>query len=185
MRLGGFFATALGLLLAACASPYPQYVAVQPHQTRTACARVVGETKACRPSRLAAVSASVHNTRAIGTASSGLGGQPIIPMTEVPPINVEQVCQGIASQGDITFQGHGMEWEKKDCVDSEQKVRDQLAKIWGSFDTADRNHCVNETRMGGESSYTELLTCLEMAADVRKMHEEAKTARHPETVGQR
>jgi hypothetical protein len=50
--------------------------------------------------------------------------------------------------------------------------------------------------MGGESSYTELLTCLEMARDVRKIHEEAKTqeakdhedadvVRHPRPIGQR
>ena len=28
---------------------------------------------------------------------------------------------------------------------------------------------MNESKMGGESSYTELLTCLEMARDVRAM----------------
>ena len=32
-----------------------------------------------------------------------------------------------------------------------------------------RSHCTNESRMGGELSYTELLTCLEMARDVRAM----------------
>ena len=32
-----------------------------------------------------------------------------------------------------------------------------------------RSHCTNESRMGGDSSYTELLTCLEMARDVRAM----------------
>ena len=32
-----------------------------------------------------------------------------------------------------------------------------------------RSTCINESVMGGEASYTELLTCLEMARDVRAM----------------
>jgi hypothetical protein len=48
-------------------------------------------------------------------------------------------------------------------------VRDQLVKQWAKFDRADKTSCVNESEMGGESSYTELLTCLEMARDVRAM----------------
>jgi hypothetical protein len=111
-------------------------------------------------------------------------------LNSVPVINVEQVCQGIANQ-DVTFQDHGQGWVKKDCLDSEQGVRDKLTKVWESFPAADRKHCVTETRMGGESSYTELLTCLEMARDVRKIHEEAKiheepdAVRHPAIAGQR
>ena len=34
-------------------------------------------------------------------------------------------------------------------------------------------HCVNETTMGGLSSYTELITCLEMARDVRALRSAA------------
>ena len=38
--------------------------------------------------------------------------------------------------------------------------------------TNDRTHCVNELVMGGDLSYTELITCLEMARDVRAMREQ-------------
>jgi hypothetical protein len=38
--------------------------------------------------------------------------------------------------------------------------------------------------MGGESSYTELITCLEMARDVRKLHEEAKATHSAEMIRQ-
>jgi hypothetical protein len=62
--------------------------------------------------------------------------------------------------------------EKKNCLQSEQGVRDELVKQWSSFLPADKTSCVNEARMGGESSYTELLTCLEMARDVRAMREQ-------------
>jgi len=57
-------------------------------------------------------------------------------------------------------------------MNSENVIREQLVKQWSSFSADDRTHCVNESVMGGESSYTELLTCLEMARDVRALHQQ-------------
>ena len=100
-----------------------------------------------------------------------LGAQVMLPVADgVPDLNVEQVCDGIARQGGVTFRDPSVAKEKKNCVDSEQVVRAELAKQWSTFAPADKTSCVNESRMGGESSYTELLTCLEMARDVRNMH---------------
>ena len=94
---------------------------------------------------------------------------PIASIDGVPQLNVEPVCKGIAEQGGVTFRDAAVEQEKKNCVDSEKLVREQLVKQWSSFSADDRTHCINESVMGGESSYTELLTCLEMARDVRAM----------------
>ena len=90
----------------------------------------------------------------------------------VPQLNVEQVCKGIAEQGGVTFRDPQVEQEKKNCIDSEKVIREQLVKQWSSFSADDRTHCVNESVMGGDSSYTELLTCLEMARDVRTMRQQ-------------
>jgi hypothetical protein len=99
-----------------------------------------------------------------------LGAQLLIPVVDsVPTLNVEQVCTGIAQQGGVTFHDSAVAQEKKDCLDSEQAIRDELVKQWPSFNSSDKVHCTNESRMGGDSSYTELLTCLEMARDVRTM----------------
>jgi hypothetical protein len=57
-------------------------------------------------------------------------------------------------------------------LQSEQTVREHLKKGWSAFTTADKTHCVALAKTGGESSYTELLTCMEMARDVRKLHED-------------
>src|SRR6516225_9650344 len=95
----------------------------------------------------------------------------------VPQLNVEPVCKGIAEQGGVTFRDPAVPQEKKNCIESEQAVREQLVKQWSSFTADDRTHCINETTMGGESSYTELLTCLEMARDVRAMRAEASSSR--------
>jgi hypothetical protein len=106
-----------------------------------------------------------------------LGAQLLLPVAasaaeDVPQLNVEQVCEGIAQQGGVTFHDPAIASEKKNCLQSEQGVRDELVKQWSSFLPADKTSCVNEARMGGESSYTELLTCLEMARDVRAMREQ-------------
>ena len=91
----------------------------------------------------------------------------------MPELNVEPVCKGIAEQGGVTFRDPSVAQEKKNCIESEQAVRAQVLKEWSSFVPADRTHCVNETTMGGLSSYTELITCLEMARDVRALRSSA------------
>ena len=60
-----------------------------------------------------------------------LGAQLLIPIVDrVPTLNVEQVCTGIAQQGGVTFHDSAIAQEKKDCLDSEQGIRDELVKQW-------------------------------------------------------
>jgi hypothetical protein len=106
-----------------------------------------------------------------------LGAQLMMPVADsVPVLNVQQVCEGIAQQGGVTFHDSAVGQEKKDCLESEQAIREEIVKQWSSFAAADKVACTNESRMGGESSYTELLTCLEMARDVRAMRTEPRDA---------
>jgi hypothetical protein len=109
-----------------------------------------------------------------------LGAHLVMPVADsVPTLNVDQVCQGIAQQGGVSFHDNDIAEEKQNCVDSEQAVRDQLAKEWSNFSPTDKVACTNEARMGGDSSYTELLTCLEMARDVRNLQNDADTSSAP------
>jgi hypothetical protein len=109
-----------------------------------------------------------------------LGVTLLVPIVDkVPSLNVEQVCDGIAEQGGVSFRDPNIAVEKKNCLDSEHATRDELAKQWSSFSTADKTACTNEATMGGDSSYTELLTCLEMARDVRALHSESQKAAAP------
>jgi hypothetical protein len=99
-----------------------------------------------------------------------LGAHLMMPVADsVPTLNVEQVCKGIAQQGGVSFHDTDINEEKQNCLDSEQAIRGELEKEWPSFAPADKVACTNESRMGGDSSYTELLTCLEMARDVRDL----------------
>jgi hypothetical protein len=93
----------------------------------------------------------------------------------VPVLNIEPVCQGIAQQGGSSFHDSEVTKEKQDCLQSEKEVREQLVKQWSSFPASDKSACIREATMGGDSSYTELLTCLEMARDVRNLPNESNS----------
>jgi opacity protein-like surface antigen len=88
---------------------------------------------------------------------------------EVPVLNVSQVCRGIAQQGMDPSETGGPDLAMSQCVASEQEVRGQLVKAWSTFAADDKHHCTLEATTGGEASYTDLITCLEMARDVRRM----------------
>jgi len=94
---------------------------------------------------------------------------------DIPTLDVNPVCRGIASQSSLEVGLHQTGFEQ--CVQSEQTVREQVKKEWSTFSTSDKSHCVALAKTGGESSYTELLTCMEMARDVRKLRSEADKSR--------
>jgi hypothetical protein len=102
-----------------------------------------------------------------------LGAQLMVSVADgVPYLNVNEVCDGIAKQGGVTFHDPAIAKEKQVCLESEEAMRQEIAKQWSTFAASDKIACTNESRMGGESSYTELLTCLEMARDVKRLREE-------------
>src|SRR6476469_6993709 len=68
------------------------------------------------------------------------------------------------------------------CIDSERVVHEQLKREWSNFSAADKRHCVTLATTGGESSNTELLTCLEMARDVRVLRSATAAASERETT---
>jgi hypothetical protein len=87
----------------------------------------------------------------------------------VPRLNVEKICSAIAAQSGETR-------TKESCLRSENETRTSLAQQWNSFPASDRSSCYSMTQMGGVGgTYAELLTCLEMARDVRKLPKESTT----------
>jgi hypothetical protein len=92
---------------------------------------------------------------------------------DIPTLDVNPVCHGIAMQGELE---EGLQQTSfQQCVQSEQATRDQLKKEWSTFSASDKSHCVALAKTGGEASYTELITCVEMARDVRKLHSDANS----------
>ena len=95
----------------------------------------------------------------------------------IPKLDVRPVCRGIASQSADPGVGQRSQTETfQQCIESEQAVLEQLKQGWSAFSAEDKRHCVTLATTGGESSNTELLTCLEMARDVRALRSAASSA---------
>jgi len=92
----------------------------------------------------------------------------IVPVADgVPRLDVTLSCRGAAAAARAA---ETKDWMQT-CLNSEQRTYDQLVKQWSDFVPADRIYCANKQRTF-EPTYTELLTCLEMARDVKKIRRE-------------
>jgi hypothetical protein len=88
---------------------------------------------------------------------------------DVPDLNVDPVCRGISQQASDPSEKGGPDLAFARCVKSEQATRQKLVKEWSTFVPADKANCIGSER-GGMASYTDLITCLEMARDARKLN---------------
>jgi hypothetical protein len=88
----------------------------------------------------------------------------------VPRLNIDPTCNAAAASGIAHDQSTRV------CKQDELTARDQLDKQWTQFPSADKLRCVQVATMGGQPSYVELLTCLEMAREVRNLHSSDKSA---------
>jgi hypothetical protein len=94
---------------------------------------------------------------------------PMALADEVPTLDVAPLCHGIADQGADPFEAGDPMVSFKQCMESERNDRATVAKEWSGFSADSRQMCTDEATAGGESSYTDLLSCLEMARDVNKL----------------
>ena len=74
---------------------------------------------------------------------------------ELPEFNIGRNCN--AEVADASIVG------PKACASDEADAKNRLAKRWSSYSESQKKACVGESSTGGERSYVELLTCLEMA----------------------
>ncbi len=49
------------------------------------------------------------------------------------------------------------------CTKDETDANNELTKRWSEFGASQKKSCIGEADIGGDKSYVELLTCLEMA----------------------
>jgi hypothetical protein len=85
---------------------------------------------------------------------------------ELPKFDVAPMCRTEASTG---LAGASAQV----CMADEQKAREQLTKEWEQFATDSRTNCTREaTGIPGVRSYVELLTCLQIAKDAKKLPNE-------------
>jgi hypothetical protein len=94
-----------------------------------------------------------------------VGGQLLIAVVDqVPDLNFQPICR------DATVAGLGFKDDSKVCIEDEKAARAALAKRWAEFASVDRARCIRMSTMNQTASYVEVLTCLEMELEVRRLH---------------
>jgi hypothetical protein len=63
---------------------------------------------------------------------------------------------------------------KRVCLEDESTAEATLTKDWEKFNAVDRVQCVGNVNTGGPTSYVELLSCLEVMRDAKKILEAEK-----------
>src|SRR3979411_1031970 len=100
-----------------------------------------------------------------------VGGQLLIAVVDkVPELNFEPICREAAGENRLGKAVLGT------CRKGETDARDALARQWSEFGSADRARCVRLSSSNRTASYVEVLTCLEMGRDAKKMHPSTDTA---------
>jgi hypothetical protein len=78
---------------------------------------------------------------------------------EVPTLDVVPLCRAQAKASQDLADA---------CLADEKKARDELVRRWAQFASADKARCTGMAKsIAGAQSYVELLTCLQIALDVK------------------
>ena len=104
------------------------------------------------------------------TMAAGLA---LAAVDAVPNFNVDPSCRAAA------VQAASPDYVSV-CRNTEQKARDEVQRQWPQVNAADKAQCVPAAMVGGNPTYTELLTCLEMARDLRQVRSKGQST----TTGQ-
>jgi hypothetical protein len=91
-----------------------------------------------------------------------LGAQLILVADRPPQLDIDSTCRA-ASRAGLNGRTH------ETCMNEENEAHRALGNKWKDFTAAQQTRCTGLVRMGGPPSYVELLTCLEMAEQARKI----------------
>ncbi len=104
---------------------------------------------------------------------------------EIPTLPVEQLCRATSTQNVNPLAAEGdAKAAFAQCIQAERSLREQVTKEWANFSQADKQHCVSLVQMGGSASYAELITCLEMAREVRDLRSTSSAPPQSSTLSQ-
>jgi hypothetical protein len=98
--------------------------------------------------------------------SLALFGTEIAPISgHVPEMKVDALCKA-RSAGD-KLMGLPEAQSIADCVRDETAAKEKLSAVWGTTSRSIRNRCQRDAVALGIRSYLDLLTCIQMADDVK------------------
>ena len=106
-------------------------------------------------------------------AALALGSSLVMVAAEVPTLKVETSCKAAGAAGMNTGR------TTESCMNDEKAAREDLVTTWSTVSADDRTHCLSLVSTGGGPSYVELLSCLEMSRDAKKIAQGRKLENDP------
>jgi hypothetical protein len=82
-----------------------------------------------------------------------------------PEIDIKAVCK--ARLADVKSLEGTPDQSDEDCARDEEAAKEQLGIIWASTSVSIRNQCQSDARSLGTVSYLDLLSCLQIAGDLK------------------
>ena len=82
-----------------------------------------------------------------------------------PELSVKAICE--ARSADARMLRSRPDQSIADCVRDEEAAKQQLGTLWASTSVPIRNRCQSDARSLGTTSYLDLLTCMQMADDLK------------------
>ena len=77
---------------------------------------------------------------------------------QVPAFDIARSCK----LDTAATTGPSVDQALKNCVDDENRARQELVSQWSKFSASSRAQCIPLESIGGTPSYVSLLTCLQM-----------------------
>jgi hypothetical protein len=90
-------------------------------------------------------------------------GSQLVLAADVPNFDTQPSCRAAAAVAVMVGR------TAEDCMDDERSARDQLENSWTGYSASDAAHCLSLVGSGGGPSYVELLSCVEMSRDARRI----------------
>ena len=78
---------------------------------------------------------------------------------QVPTLNIGRSCSADAGEA------ANVQLTTGECQRDEADAKKQLDQRWSRLSADAKRQCVKESTIGGDQSYVELLTCLQMSSD--------------------
>jgi hypothetical protein len=83
----------------------------------------------------------------------------------VPDLNVRAICKTRDADAKLFRSTTGQSIDE--CVHDEEAAKQQLNSLWISTAAPIRNRCESEARSLGTTSYLDLVTCIQMADELK------------------
>lgn len=96
----------------------------------------------------------------IGISALLLVAQAAFAADAPPRFDIVSICRPAATSAGSAAR------DAAACQRDEELAQRTLAQQWKEFSSEQKTHCVRLSSLGGNPSYVELLTCLEMAKQV-------------------